>query len=306
VTTEVESCCVLTVDADYVVQLAVALRSLSDVIAEPARAVVFSAGVSARDEMRVRESCPMVDVEFIDVESRLPKDIPVSGHQNLLTYARLLIPEFLRGEATRALYVDADVLFFDDPAPLFSLDLGQHPAAAVADLDTPTVACPYGLMNWRELGLDPQTLLFNAGVLMIDVDAWRAADMSTRILAYARAHPESNARGNDQDALNAVVRGGLLPLKLRWNAQPVVRGPEPLAYVFFPAEEVDEAATNPGIVHFAGWVKPWEALCTDPLTSAWRTALLRTSWADWRPFARPRWHGAKRRIKASARALLRG
>jgi lipopolysaccharide biosynthesis glycosyltransferase len=285
-------------------QAAVALHTLSSVLSDRSSAVVLSSGIDAARMSDIGRSCPMLDVTFVDVGSLLPRTLPVTAGFPLFTYARLLVPDVLGSDVGRALYLDCDVLVVDDPTPLLSLDLEGAPAAAVRDFDTPTVACAYGLADWRALELHPSTPYFNAGVLVMDLEAWLAADISGRTFAYARQRPD-RLRCADQDALNAVVRGGFASLPLRWNAQPPVRKPECGLYAFFGAGEVDAARDQPGIVHFSEAVKPWHSGSTDPLSSAWRAEIAATAWSGWRPPLRQRIDHVRRRITASARALLR-
>jgi lipopolysaccharide biosynthesis glycosyltransferase len=247
----------------------------------------------------------MLDVEFVDIARRLPEDLPISGELERFTYARYLIPEILVGEASRVIYLDCDVLVLADPSGLQSVELGGLVGAAVRDFDTPTVSSPYGLKDWRHLRLDPLTPYFNAGVLVIDPGAWQEEKISEQTFAYALTS-SSQLRCADQDAFNAVVRGRLKQLPLRWNAQPPVRKKEPLLYAFVAAEDVDDAFREPSIVHFSESVKPWDAGSNDPMSPRWRAAARRAGWGHGRPTLSAYVKCWRRRLKASARAVLHG
>ena len=70
--------------------------------------------------------------------------------------------------------------------------------------------------NYRELGLVPEAAYFNAGVLLIDVAAWRDAELSRRSLACL-AQYRQHVYWWDQYALNVVLAGRWGPLDERWN-----------------------------------------------------------------------------------------
>jgi hypothetical protein len=59
---------------------------------------------------------------------------------------------------------------------------------------------------------------FNSGVLVMDLDRWRAESIGTETLRYV-ADQAGRIAHSDQTALNAVLRGRWLPLHPRWNLQ---------------------------------------------------------------------------------------
>jgi lipopolysaccharide biosynthesis glycosyltransferase len=137
------------------------------------------------------------------------------------------------------------------------------------------------------LNLDT-TPYFNSGVLVIDLKAWRALDISARCLEFCRAHPTLGMA--DQDAANHVLAGNFAPLDTRWNAMsyllreyfPPSGSARPSIFggyeenfrtpTGFWLEVLMQWAYDPWIVHFAYQSKPWQP--TDrqtPWTLAWKT-----------------------------------
>ena len=113
---------------------------------------------------------------------------------------------------------------------------------------------------------------FNSGVLAIDLDAWREADVESRIVDYASRLPSAYVLP-DQDTLNILLweEWFLLDWK-RWN---------------WPGYVMDRLAWETHGVHFTGPTKPWIG---DPLgvpfSREYRRAAKNVGWRP-RPPALP-------------------
>lgn len=163
--------------------------------------------------------------------------------RSVATYFRLALPAALAGDYRRLLYLDSDVYVQGgDFAALLGLDLGGRPVAAVRDN-----------IQWRTPERQPEEFrrmglatapYFNAGVLLIDVAAWRKERVLERCLAVGAANPRALVR-LDQSLLNIVLHGGWAELAPCWNWQYT------RASMLFEAMEVVH------VVHFIGPKKPW-------------------------------------------------
>jgi lipopolysaccharide biosynthesis glycosyltransferase len=124
---------------------------------------------------------------------------------------------------------------------------------------------------------------FNAGVMLVDLDKWRAANLLERGRRFANNNPDK-MRHWDQDVLNHVFVSDWLAISDRWNACPHLFGltKEYDDYDYrFTAEETG-AIANPAIVHFAGPgpIKPWNARCQHIFRSHYLDAKAATPWAS--------------------------
>lgn len=159
------------------------------------------------------------------------------------SYLRYALPAAFAGEYRRLVYLDADVFIQGgDFGALLEVDLGDHPLAAVRDnmqWRTPRRRTP----SFERLGL-PWASVFNSGMMLIDVAAWRERDVLGRMLAFGASHDPARI-GLDQDLVNAVVRGGWAELSPVWNWQ----------YTW--ASRLFEALADAHVVHFIGPRKPW-------------------------------------------------
>ena len=140
---------------------------------------------------------------------------------------RFVLPGEIGTTGGRLLLIDSDMIVNGSLRPLFERDMDGHPLAAVHD---PGKSSDY----------------FNAGLMLIDVDAFNARDLGRAAMRRLAAYPE-RPTFLDQDALNNVIAGDWLRLDRSWNffyaADPVK----------FEREDYDQAR----IAHFAG-PKPWE------------------------------------------------
>lgn len=197
--------------------------------------------------------------------------LPASDRFPRLTWYRMLLPELLP-DLSRALYLDTDTLVVAPLQPLWQTDLGDRWLGAVTNPLFPS-------MRRRieaDLGLPGGALYFNSGVLLLDLDAWRANDVTERVL-------EVVASGvpivwPDQDALNAVLHEHWLPLHPRWNAMPALFE-LPRRHAPHPATLVREAVADPAVVHFVGPHKPWHYRSRHPFRDSWFRHLEATPWA---------------------------
>lgn len=163
-----------------------------------------------------------------------PKALP------LATYGRLVMDKLLPDDLERVLYIDGDTLVDIDVAPLATLPLGNAILGAVVDIGRVLIGRREEAQ--RRLNLGPDGDYFNAGILLIDWQRWRAENVGERTLAALAETPELFVQA-DQCALNYVCRGRWAKLDLVWNYQPpcVVYEDRPSA-----------------IFHFLGGKKPWD------------------------------------------------
>ncbi|MCA0293499.1 MAG: glycosyltransferase family 8 protein [Actinobacteria bacterium] len=298
---------VVATDENFIIPTATALRSLSLNDSGMVTVWVLASGVPDPERRRIEQSVvgTMTAIEWVDMESAQLGD--TSGSPiGRATYFRLAIGDLLPSSVRKVLYLDVDVLVVDSLAPLWDRPLEQHQViAAVRSVHFPSM-CTYGAMDhWPQLGLDPRAPYFNAGVMMIDLEGWRALDVGRRCLEHL-ASPLANGSLADQEALNVVLAGRWGELDPRWNQQsPFLernRGVEAL----YPDEVIRAAREHPAVIHFLNRPKPWHRDCTHPARGAWQAVANDTAFA---PIALERTSvtaQAKWRIRRAASALVRG
>lgn len=181
----------------------------------------------------------------------------------------LLLADHLPGNLERVLFLDADLLVLDDVGRLWSQDLEGKVLAACTDAAIPRCGSARGVKDPARWGGRADAPYFNGGVLLIDLDAWRAADVTSRAMAYFGA---TGARVDflHQEALNAVLTDRWKPLSPRWNLAAGRAG----RMFEWPRSD---AWRDPGIVHFAGRMKPWRAPVAGHFNDRYQTVLSRAA-----------------------------
>jgi lipopolysaccharide biosynthesis glycosyltransferase len=240
-------------DESYAMPLATALRSIVEAkrTVDPLEVYILYSTFQDRTRTRVMNSLPpgSISIHWVAVDLTRFEACWTTPYLSAMTYARLMIPEMLPQCISKVLYLDADILVFDDLIALQEIDLNDAAVGAVLDrLDSRIKA---GETLWTN-DLPCVRNYFNAGVLLIDLERWREDRVSERAFDYLIQHPRSPL--SDQDALNVVCNGAWRQLEPRWN--------------FLNDYETQMLGTavgkGPAIVHFAGRLKPWQAGVLDP------------------------------------------
>ncbi|SNT26216.1 Lipopolysaccharide biosynthesis protein, LPS:glycosyltransferase [Granulicella rosea] len=161
-------------------------------------------------------------------------------HGNMTTYYRLALPDLV--DASRLLYIDADTATSIDVSALLALPPDGNPAGFVEGgvvSDYPEKAF------YARVGLAPDTPAFNAGVMLFNLDTWRAEGWTNRILAFCRTYP-NDLSAADQTAMTATFAGKFQRLPPEFNI------------ALYPSNPVPQIEQTPGIYHFVGSPKPWD------------------------------------------------
>lgn len=174
------------------------------------------------------------------------KDFPVHSHITVDSYVRLFFTEFVESNVKKLLYLDCDLVVCSDIEALWATDMEGSILAAVPDAFSD---------NHVTLGFEENEPYFNSGVLLIDTEKWKAANLTPVLVNYILENAHK-LRYLDQDVLNAVLRGAIHPLPLRWNFTPRHADSTP-ELLSLSQKEFMSIRRKPGIVHFASGFKPW-------------------------------------------------
>jgi lipopolysaccharide biosynthesis glycosyltransferase len=196
------------------------------------------------------------EVHVLDPDVELD-DLPVSSVEEFqyvsrAAYLRLLLPRLLPEHVDRLLYLDCDILCSGSRRELFDVDLRGNVLAAVRDAHVETLSDMDGMPGLAQYpDLDPNAPYFNAGVLVIDLPAWREQGVTERCFEYVRRHA-AEARFTDQDALNHALYGKWLRVPREWNHMLAEIDPSTV-------EGIERAR----LLQSIGPVKLWDAECPD-------------------------------------------
>lgn len=165
-------------------------------------------------------------------------------HGNMMTYTTLLFPTIVPSD--RVLYLDSDLLVLSDLAPLYYYDLGQYPVAAVGGI-LKHIALPQERDFLIGLGISDDSLYFNAGVVLYDVNLWNSKNYTQRCFDFSFAHPDDLYTA-DQTVFNGVMNSNVCSLPPQFNR-----------HCPSDAALIDPNSSN-AIHHFVGSPKPWDFL----------------------------------------------
>jgi lipopolysaccharide biosynthesis glycosyltransferase len=261
----------------------VALWTLARTLSGRAVVHVLDGGMSSTERRRIERvagRAGRVDLNWVDTSTVQLAALPTVKHLGRATYLRLFLPDLI--DVDRVIYLDADIQVRHDLGQLWATDLVGRCAAAVQDPFYAFVSVRGALPTWAELGLPARQPYFNAGVMVMDLLAWRDRDLSRQMVAYLDRHRD-RLMFADQDAANAVVGGDVALLDARWNAIS-----HWFEYAQWPTSHCKTAlgparervVADPWVVHYAGVSKPWQVNCRHPLQGSWVRELLRCGWFD--------------------------
>lgn len=130
------------------------------------------------------------------------------------TYARLLIPAFLR-EVRFCVYSDCDVLFLKDPRAM--VDQLRASGKMIAGHRNPLNDVDF---RWLDAVGEPyaKDAYFCAGLVAMDLDQFRSLKMADRVMDFLARHPDSVSA--DQSALNSTCRGHVALVSGNWGLFP--------------------------------------------------------------------------------------
>jgi lipopolysaccharide biosynthesis glycosyltransferase len=212
-------------------------------------------------------------IQFILIPDNRLDGVPTRGFTRKATWYRVFLPELLPGR-DRVIYLDADLIVVDHLGPLLEHDgLDQHCLGAVTNVFQHNDAG-----RPAELGLPSSDVYFNAGVLLMNLEAMRTERSSRELIAYARENADLISF-RDQDALNVVLGERRMELHPRWNCMNSF-------FVFdyagdvFGHELLEQAKADPAIRHFEGPSvnKPWHYLCERELRELYAEHRAQTPW----------------------------
>lgn len=164
----------------------------------------------SRQQLKVIEDRYGFNIHYIPVKKEQFEGFRVSGHISLATYYRICVPDLLPKTINKVLYIDCDMVIRKDLTELWNTDFQGNWAAVVEDL---------GALEEDKvrIGLMSSQPYFNAGLLLINLKAWRTENVHGHVLKYIRTYPEK-IKYCDQDGLNAVMKDHVMFLSLEYNA----------------------------------------------------------------------------------------
>lgn len=270
-------------DERFALPLLLTLRSVARSCPDPIDLVLVADGLTERTLDAVRSigderswTIRVVDVagstqRLIDAGTPLPAGLSRSS------LARLFLAEVMPSDRRRAVYIDTDVMVHSDLADLASVELHDNIIGAVHE------AADMGehLGTFARHGYDVHGRYFNSGVLVIDLEAWRARGESAA-LANTIDDVTEWITYADQDYLNAHFAGRWQELESEWNLQ---------SRLFYPRRsrialrrgpvDLSQAWRRRAVIHFNAPRRPWTPGSHHPGRPSYLLSWARSPFRSW-------------------------
>lgn len=197
--------------------------------------------------------------------------------RSLATWYRLFLPTLLPKSVKKVIYMDCDVLITGSLADLWNTNMEGYDIAGVLDL--------VSLENKLNVGLTENDPYVNAGMLVINLEKWRADDMEGQMINFIKKH-NGKVVYHDQGTINGVC----LQKKLvhpKFNAMTpffVMTKKQLLHYhklnTYLSEEELLEAKKYPAFCHFTPYLvdRPWVKGNFHPLRKLYKRIQNKTIW----------------------------
>lgn len=220
------------------------------------------------DKYNIRIAFYEITLAFLDNFS-----FPIEGpkHLTISTYIRLFLSEILPSDIDKILYLDCDLIVTDNISDMWNTDISNYTVAGVVDTQSfsPTI--------FEKLHYDRKYSYINAGVLLINLKAWREQDIQAKLLEYTNRN-KANLVHHDQDIINGTLHASILLLPLKYNVHSFFfrRNFEGHGY----QNEIREALKKPAVIHFTTGGKPWKKDSLHPLTHVYLHYKKLSPWAN--------------------------
>ncbi len=202
---------------------------------------IINDGISKANQEKLKRSvnASITQVNFVEPKSIIPPNVKLPLDQStypIIAYLRLFAPFAVEQSCKKIIYMDVDMLMYDDISNLYNIDIGENIIGAVQDYQF-IVSSPYAIKNYKELGIPAEAKYFNSGLLVINPQKWIKEDIANKVIK-CMVDNKGYYDYPDQYGFNVVLYKQWYELNLRWNC----------------SDYFDEVI-NPGLIHFLN-IKP--------------------------------------------------
>ncbi|WP_373766824.1 DUF4422 domain-containing protein [Glaesserella sp.] len=214
-----------------------------------------------------------INVEFLSVKAKDFSFYPLNReHISIATYYRLALHKILPENVSKVIYLDSDLVVVDNIVKLWNIDFEDNYLAGSPDEG--------GILQIRRLGLPLSHNYINAGICVMNIEKMRGINLE-HLYAETLYRYYDLITLQDQDILNIAFVNKIKRLHCRWNVQSRFYKQNELEYAYSDSE-LNEAALNPGIIHYSDREKPWQPVSRHLLKSLYMyyQGLLDDGWKE--------------------------
>lgn len=224
-------------------------------------------------------SCPRF-IPAKDISKELDVDM-IIDRGSLSQYARLFISSSLPSILNKVLYLDCDIILNKSIRELWELDLQGNIIAALMDC--------FSKFYRSNIDLSPNDIMFNSGVMLIDLDKWKKQNIEEQLLEFVR-RKKGKVQQGDQGVLNSILSHDTFCFAPRFNSITIFYDfsyKEMMIYrkppEFYSEEDVRQAVDDPSIIHFTTSFlskRPWMYGCEHKYVGIWMKYKKISPWKD--------------------------
>lgn len=193
-------------------------------------------------------------IENVEIPFKLKLD-----RGSVSSFSRLFLGEVLPKEVTKVLYIDCDIIIMDSLRELFSMEFNENIVLGVSDVLNKEYK--------KVLEIPENKPVFNAGVLYIDLEKWRAEKIEEKLISVIQKFNGNIIQG-DLGVLNAVLYDSYKEINPKYNYMTIF---EDMTYEdmlifkkpvnYYSKKELEEARNNIVIRHYTTCFlskRPWQ------------------------------------------------
>lgn len=247
---------------------------------------ILDSGVSDENKKNIESLCadyhrkPPYWIQAKNICEELGMDV-VTDRGSLSQYARLFISSVLPQNLKRVLYLDCDIIINQSIKELWNLDLKGNTIGALMDA--------FSRQYRSNIDLKPNDIMFNSGVMLIDVDKWKENNIEENLKRFISSKKGKIQQG-DQGALNSVLSYQTYCFEPRFNSVTIFYDftyREMMIYrkppKFYKEKDIKKAVEEPVLIHFTTSFlsrRPWIEGCEHKYVGKWIEYKNLTPWKD--------------------------
>ena len=275
-------------DANFAEMLGISLTSVLENSRdmEDIRVHILDMGIEIADKEKIESVCRFYNrsaphwIPVEDITGVLDMDVE-ADRGSTAQFARIFISRHIDESIDRVLYMDCDIVARKSIRELWNLDLKGKTIAALLDA--------FSRAYRHNIGLEPDDIMFNSGVMLIDMRRWRLLNIEDQVLAFIRSRRGAVEKG-DQGALTAVLSRDCLCFDPKFNSVTIFYDftyREMLSYRkppdFYPEKVIKRAKEDPTLIHYTLSFlskRPWMVGSRHPWKDEWLKYKAMSPWHD--------------------------
>ncbi|OCG57372.1 hypothetical protein A9G41_12210 [Gilliamella sp. Nev5-1] len=180
-----------------------------------------------------------IKIYYLNSNFQINSETLVLGYLSAMSCVRFIIPDVLKEQTDKFLYLDSDILCLKSISKLYNSALENYVAGVIPD----DSAMRNTIKDLYQINFDRY---FNAGVLLINTQQWDMNNMTS--LCMNMINDGNIYRFADQDVLNILLENKTRLLPIKYNTK---------IHITTSCKEEQLIAPYTVLLHYVTGYKPW-------------------------------------------------